>query len=132
MVPERSLCLHTCPVCRLKSKSCAEAQVELQQVLLPSGTSAHGHPVLLSTWHQELRRQWESPKLFRIVQDTSQMFPKSWSPKQCEIKGFACRKNTISIYGRVHEIALKDLQPLNSLPSQPGSFWVSSPANPAL
>lgn len=75
---------------------------------------------------------WKSLKLFGAIQDTSQMFPENWSPNKCETKVFACRKNTISIYGRVHEIALKDLQLLNSLSSQSGSFWVSSAANSVL
>lgn len=43
---------HLLPVLH-KSKSCAEAQVSLQKVVLPTGTSAHGHPV--TTHHQELR-----------------------------------------------------------------------------
>lgn len=42
------------------------------------------------------------------------------------------RKNTIPIYGRAHETARKDLQALNSSPSQPGSFWISFPANSVL
>lgn len=58
------------------------------------------------------------------------MFPESWSPKQCKTKVLACRKNAISIYGRVHEIALKDLHTQVTLTIW--KFLVSFTANSVL
>lgn len=71
---------------------------------------------------EEPKDTWDHTRYFPV-------FLESWCPRQREIKTFTCRKNTISIYGRVPEITHP---PRNGLPSMSGSFQVSSPANSTL